>query len=253
MAIFEWDAKTYSALPLPHVRWGRGVVEQLDLAPTATVLDLGCGTGRDVEVLVAAHPHVNVVGIDGSIRMLTEFGERLAGHGERVRTANADLQQPLTLDQLGLAAPADAVFSVACFHWIPDHGALFANIASVLRSGGRLVAECGGAGNVAGVDRAIEAVTGESGDHGWNFAGVASTRSQLEEAGFTAIEVRLVPDPWVVQTREQVEAYLATVVLGAELAARPDSEHADFVRAVADQIEDLTFDYVRLQLAATKR
>ena len=39
----------------------------------------------------------------------------------------------------------------ATFHWIADHRTLFANLAAVLRPGGRISAQCGGAGNIASV------------------------------------------------------------------------------------------------------
>ena len=43
----------------------------------------------------------------------------------------------------------NAVLSTATFHWVLDHDALFRNLARVLRRGGRLEAQCGGAGNIA--------------------------------------------------------------------------------------------------------
>src|SRR5207244_8478409 len=47
--------------------------------------------------------------------------------------------------------PVDAIFSNAVFHWVPDHDRLFARLHAALRPGGRLVAQCGGHGNIAKV------------------------------------------------------------------------------------------------------
>lgn len=42
----EWDAAGYDALPLPHERWGRRLLDTLPLTGDETVLDVGAGTGR---------------------------------------------------------------------------------------------------------------------------------------------------------------------------------------------------------------
>ena len=44
--------------------------------------------------------------------------------------------------------PVDAILSTATFHWIADHERLFARLHAALRPGGRLVAQCGGEGNI---------------------------------------------------------------------------------------------------------
>src|SRR5690242_8759650 len=149
----EWDAVRYDAQPLPHLRWGRRTIERLDPAADATVLDAGCGTGRDAEVLLERLSSGRVVAVDGSRQMLERLRERLAADLDRVDVVLADLSRPLPVTR-----PVDAVLSVAAFHWVLDHDALFANLAAVLRPGGRLATECGGAGNIASVSAAIEAV-----------------------------------------------------------------------------------------------
>lgn len=248
MTVFEWDARSYDAMPLPHEQWGMGVVRRLEPQADELLLDLGCGTGRDVEHLLAIQSGVEVVGVDASTQMLSEFDRRFDGRGG-VRSVHADLTQPLSADRLGLRRSVDGVFSVACFHWVPDHGSLFARIAGVLRPGGRLVAECGGAGNVTRVSAAIAAAKGVEPDH-WAFEGADTTRQQLEQAGFVVDDVRLRPDPLVLPDRVQLEAYLATVVLGNDLAALPVEEHDRYVSAVADGVPDHTIDYVRLEFEA---
>ena len=248
MTVFEWDARSYDAMPLPHEQWGVGVVRRLAPCSGEVLLDLGCGTGRDVEHLLAVEPGAEVVGVDASKQMLAEFDRRFEDR-VGVRSVRADLTQPLRPDQLGLRRPVDGVFSVACFHWVPDHTSLFTRVAGVLRPGGRLVAECGGAGNVARVSAAIAAAKGTDPDH-WAFEGADETRGQLERAGFVVDDVRLRPDPLVLPDRTGLEAYLATVVLGKDLAALPVAEHAAYVSRVADGVPDHTVDYVRLEFEA---
>ena len=52
------------------------------------------------------------------------------------------------LVELELPEPVDLVFSNATFHWIPDHDALFAALHRNMKPGARLLAQCGGKGNI---------------------------------------------------------------------------------------------------------
>ncbi|MGW5350779.1 class I SAM-dependent methyltransferase [Streptomyces sp. NPDC004031] len=242
----EWDAKTYDSLPLPHLGWGRRTLGRLELRGDERVLDAGCGTGRDTEGLLDRLPQGQVVAVDGSVRMLDQLRERLSGRLDRVEVVHADLTKPLPFD-----GEVDAVFSVAAFHWIEDHAALFSSLAGRMRPGARLVTECGGQGNIAAVNAAVAEVTGEARD-AWEFAGVEDTRQRLAEAGFTDVEVQLRPDPARFEPGEQLEAFLATVVLGAYLDAMAEDDREPFVKAVAARLAEPVVDYVRLEIAATR-
>ena len=137
----EWDARTYDRVADPMTRWGNAVLDRLPLTGDERVLDAGCGTGRVTEVLAERLPNGHVVALDGSAAMVDEARDRLARFGDRVSYVVADLGSPIPLDE-----PVDAILSTATFHWVPDHDALFANLAAVLRHGGWLVAQCGGVG-----------------------------------------------------------------------------------------------------------
>jgi trans-aconitate 2-methyltransferase len=112
--LLEWDAQTYDSLPLPHERWGRGVIARLGLSGGETVADIGCGTGRDAGQLLGLLPRGRVIAVDGSEQMLAQLRARLAGDLNRVDIVPADLREPLSLPR-----PADAAMSVAALHWIP--------------------------------------------------------------------------------------------------------------------------------------
>jgi trans-aconitate 2-methyltransferase len=243
----EWDAVSYDAQPLPHLEWGRRTIERLDPEPDATVLDAGCGTGRDAVTLLERLPRGRVIAVDGSSRMLEALRARLTpALAERVDVVRADLQSPLPVE-----GPVDGVLSVAAFHWIQDHAALFANLAAVLRPGGRLVTDCGGAGNIARVSAALDSL-GVADAKAWNFADVAETRARLEDAGFTPLDVRLRPDPARFDDRHQFVDYLRTIVLGVQLDRLPPVQHEGFLESVADRLEDRVIDYVRLEITAVR-
>ncbi|HLY14557.1 MAG TPA: methyltransferase domain-containing protein, partial [Candidatus Limnocylindrales bacterium] len=236
----DWDAATYDRIADPMTRWGGFVLARLPLRGEETVLDAGCGSGRVTELLAEALPRGHVIALDGSPAMLDEARARLARFGSRIEFVQADLREILPLK-----APVDAILSTATFHWLPDHDALFRNLAAVLRPGGRLVALCGGAGNIAAI-QAILATLGDGWLGPWTFATPAETERRLTEAGFTEIETWLTPEPTPLEPGPATETYLATIILGDHLARLPESEREPFVRAVAERMVRPEIDYVRL-------
>lgn len=235
------------AVPLPHEHWGATAIAQLRLEGNETVLDFGCGTGRDAEHLLSLLPHGHVVAVDGSQRMLSELRRRLADDLGRVTMVQADLRQPLALAQ-----EVDAALSVATLHWLPDHAAVFGTVAAVLRPGGQFIAECGGYGNIETFRTALRDVSGADGDEIWNFADVEETTANLRTAGFTDIDVRLIPDPARLERGEQLEAFIATVMLGAQLRDMSVDDRRPFVHEVAQRLPEPVIDYVRLQISAVR-
>lgn len=244
----EWDAEAYERLAEPQELWGRRILGLLDLAGDETVLEAGCGTGRDTARLLERLPRGRVIALDGSAAMLERLRTRLAGRLDRVQLLQADLERPLPLN-----GPVDVVFSVAAFHWVQDHRALFRNLADVMRPGARLVADCGGKGNIARVSRAVERVTGAPAEPGiWNFSEPATVRSNLAAAGFTDIQVELHGEPVRLPERQVLERFLTSVVLGSHLQKLPEAERDRFVEQVADLLPGREIDYVRLTILATR-
>ncbi|HEY0373573.1 MAG TPA: class I SAM-dependent methyltransferase [Amnibacterium sp.] len=247
MDLLEWDAATYDSLPLPHERWGAGVIERLDLRGDETVIDLGCGTGRDTERLLDRLPGGRVVAVDGSLQMLDRLRERLGPRLDRVEVVHADLTQPFPEVVRGNAA-----MSVATFHWVPDHPALFRRVAAALPRNGRFEAEFGGAGNIAGFLQAVERAGGPKDESPWDFAGREDTIEALLGAGFQDVHVRVVEDPAVLERGPQLEAFIATVLLGATLRDMDPEEGRALVKRVAAELPEPVIDYVRMQISAVR-
>jgi len=244
---FEWDASTYDSLPLPHIGWGQGVLDRLAPGASDTVMDVGCGTGRDTVHLLDRLPEGRVVAVDGSEQMLEQLRSRVGDRADGVEVVHADLRRPFEY------APAvNGVMSVATFHWLPDQAVVFRSVRGVLKPGGPFVAEAGGEGNIAQVRRALSDLGVDRGGSKWNFAGVDDTVALLRSAGFVDIEARLVADPIHLEPGDQLEAFLATVVLGPDLAELPSAARRPFVQAVAKRLPDAVIDYVRLQFEAVR-
>ena len=99
--------------------------------PTLVVGDLGCGTGQLTETIA---PHVRrVIAMDGSADMLEAARARV---GQRL---NVDIRQG-DLEALPLqAGELDAAMLSLVLHYSPDPGRALAEVARVLKPGGRLL------------------------------------------------------------------------------------------------------------------
>jgi trans-aconitate 2-methyltransferase len=243
----DWDARTYDRVADPMARWGEAVLARLSLDGHETVLDAGCGSGRVTEMLASRLPDGNVIALDGSPSMVEAARDRLARFGERVEYLVADLGAALPIEPASL----DGVLSTATFHWVPDHDALFRNLAAATRPGGRLVAQCGGAGNVASIERVLVTL-GDGWRGGVHFETAGDTARRLTTAGYVDVECWLSEEPTRFERGEPFETYLRTVVLGAHLADMPRDRQDAFVHAVADRLGEPLIDYVRLNIVARR-
>ncbi len=227
-------------------RWGSAVLERLPLAGDELVLDAGCGSGRVTEALLARLPTGRVIAADAAPSMLVEARRRLERFGDRVSFVECDLGRPLPLD-----TPVDAVFSTATFHWVADHQALFVNLAAVLRPGGWLVAQCGGAGNIASV-RQVVADLGDPWPGPWTFATPEETVARMEAAGFVDVQAWLNDEPTWIEPGEPMETFLRTVMLRAHVDRLPEDRQSAFVHEVAERLPSPELDYVRLNMVARR-
>jgi trans-aconitate 2-methyltransferase len=178
------------------------------------------------------------------LHMLAKLRQRLARYGNRVTVIEADLTEPLPATR-----PADAIFSIATFHWLLDHDRLFANLAAALRPGGQLVFECGGLGNVATIAAAIDEIPGP-GSRLWNFRGPEETHDALLCAGFTQVEAYLRPHSVTFAGRDEFLRYFGTTGIAYAATGFNPAAHNAFVQAVAERLPQLVFDYVRLEATA---
>jgi trans-aconitate 2-methyltransferase len=240
-----WDARTYDRSSEPQQAWAAEVLARLKgIAPDATVLDVGCGTGRVTEALLELVPRGRVLAMDASADMVALARSRL---GDR---AEVWCQDALELD---LDEPADAIVSTAALHWVTDHDRLWGRLARVLRSGGALEVQCGGEGNIDGVREVIEAVARDiapelAGWSPWVFAGPGETERRLREAGFTETRCWLEERPTYPQ---DVDAFVRTSILAAHLERLPEERREPFAAAVVAGVR-LPLDYVRLNASAVR-
>jgi trans-aconitate 2-methyltransferase len=234
----DWDAETYTRVGTGIMALGHEVLERTELRGDEVVLDAGCGPGELTAELAARVPRGRVYAVDGSPRMAQLARERLS---DRATVWVSDLLE------LEVPEPVDVVFSAATFHWIADHDTLFRRLRAALRPGGRLVAQCGGAGNIAAIREAIVEVSGDPWMP-WNFAAPEETEERLRAAGFAQARAWLYDRP--VKPDEPL-AFLKTVILGEHLPRLPEGERDAFAQAVLDRLErPFVAGYVRLNMEA---
>ncbi len=245
----DWNAASYHRVSGPMEAMGLTVLARLQLVGDETVLDAGCGTGRVTAHLVDRLPRGHVIAVDASPAMVAEAREYL---GDR-----ADIRQ-VDLLELELGEPVDAVFSTATFHWILDHERLFGRLFAALRPGGRLVAQCGGHGNIrqvlAAADEVAAAPEYSDAFAAWrrasHFATAEETTALLEDAGFADIHCWLEPNPVV---PDDPLAYLTTIALRDHLSRLPGDRQSEFTNDVLTLLpEPVTVDYVRLNIDARR-
>src|SRR3954447_14302577 len=245
----DWDAPTYERLSAPIAAMGADVLDRLVLAGDETVLDAGCGTGKVTQILRDRLPRGHVIAVDAAPSMVEQARAQLP--------PDVDVLQADLLD-LALDEPVDAILSTATFHWIGDHDRLFATLSAALKPGGRLVAQCGGAGNVEEIKDAgfgaaseppyAEHLAGWPGD--WHFETPQDTERRLRAAGFT--------DVWCWPPRVDVDrgaraGSLRAICLGSFLERLPEELREPFMASALDRLPDpLTIHYVRLNILARR-
>jgi trans-aconitate 2-methyltransferase len=246
----DWDATSYDRVSTPQVEMAKAVLERLPLRGDETVLDAGCGSGRVTALLLERLPDGHVVAVDSAPSMVEHAREALPPSRATV------LCQSLT--ELILEEPVDAAFSNAVFHWIADHERLFQRLSAALKPGARLVAQCGGKGNIDAFRRLADEVAAEPpyAEHmsdfegPWNYAAPEDTEALLAAAGFD--EVRCWLEPWPVSPENPLE-FARTVCLGNHLEALPEELRERYAEEVVRRSgAPLTLEYVRLNIDARR-
>jgi trans-aconitate methyltransferase len=243
----HWDPARYQRNAGFVAVLGQPVVELLAPRPDERILDLGCGDGALTAVLAE---QAWVTAVDAS-------AEQVAA--ARVRGLDAHVADGT---QLGFAEEFDAVFSNAALHWMRDPDAVIDGVWRALKPGGRFVAECGGAGNVATVLEALHAAVARRGADGhavnpWYFPSVDEYRARLKRRGFTVASIDLIPRPTRLPGRLAdwldtfAESFLAAVPAEERGAVKDEVEAAVRV-PLCDANGAWTVDYARLRFAALK-
>ncbi len=129
--LLDLDAEVLSEYHREVAEW---VSANLD--GRARVIDVGAGTGTGTLALARQLPDAEVIALDVDEEMLKHLKDkaRASGLDDRIRTVQADLDQPWPA---GLE-PADLVWAANSMHHMGDPARAVAQIYQVLRPGGLL-------------------------------------------------------------------------------------------------------------------
>jgi trans-aconitate methyltransferase len=247
----NWDAELYEAKHAFVWKFGQDLIALLDPKPGERVLDLGCGPGQLTRQL--ADRGAEVVGVDVSLEMIGQ-----------ARQNYPELQFLLAdASKLGFEGEFDAVFSNAALHWMLDASAVARSISRALRPRGRLVAEMGGRGNIAHIERAIADVLRTNGFSFENarrtfFPSVAEYSTLLEQAGLEVRFAELFDRPTPLEGTDGMKNWLKQFAW-YYFENMPPGSREPALAAVVDRLRPELYvngawqaDYRRLRVSALK-
>jgi len=128
--VYDWTRRYYL--------FGRDrLIDRIADHPPGDVLEVGCGTARNLRRLHRLAPDHRLYGMDASTQMLdtARRGLRRDGASSRIRLAHG-LASDVGPDMFGRTAPFDVVFCSYVLSMIPNHDAAIRASLQALRPGG---------------------------------------------------------------------------------------------------------------------
>lgn len=244
----KWDAKGYTNnFSFVH-QYGGALLEMID--GVGSVLDLGCGNGALTKQL--AERGMNAVGMDASAELL-----------EVARESHSELKFVLgDATDFELAAPVDAVFSNAVFHWIDaaKQEAMLRCVNRALKVGGQFVFEFGGKDNNAMIHGALARAFAKRGLEyriPFYFPSIGEYAPMLERAGFRVEYASLFDRPTELKGDDGLADWIRMFV---KVPFEGVDQKDEIIREAVESLRGELYrdgkwyaDYVRIRMKAVKR
>jgi len=130
--VYRYQRKIYDVTRKYYLLGRDDLIAEMDVAPGAHVLEVACGTGRNLENLRRHHPQVRLYGLDISAQMLITAQAKL---GQRAKLAQADACD-FAPERLFGQAQFDHIVLSYCLSMIPDWEGAIAQACRCLAPGG---------------------------------------------------------------------------------------------------------------------
>ncbi|HIK37046.1 MAG: class I SAM-dependent methyltransferase [Geminocystis sp.] len=129
---FDLWARTYDLIPTTifYQTIHRRLLSYVVLPSPCLVLDVGCGTGKLLNLLAARYPQLKGIGLDLSPEMLKQARKANRHHPRLIFVGGNAENLPFADNQF------DAVFNTISFLHYPNPEAVFQEVARVLKPGG---------------------------------------------------------------------------------------------------------------------
>lgn len=249
----KWNSSLYDQQHDFVSRYGEDLIALLAPRQGEYIADIGCGTG-DLAAIISS-TGATVTGIDHSPEMIARAEKKYPGIRFQVQSA-----ENFTADQ-----PLDAVFSNATLHWVLHAERAARCICQSLKTNGRLVAELGGKGNVAGITSALKAALISKGYPGpaakqvWYFPSLAQYCMLLEQQGFRVVLAAHFNRDTLLKNEQGIRNWIAQ--FGQPyLQEVPAAAAEAIITAAEEQLRPTHYrdgnwyaDYVRLRVVAIKQ
>ncbi|MFH1031853.1 MAG: class I SAM-dependent methyltransferase [Chloroflexota bacterium] len=130
------------AIRRTYLPYSRIAVQALHLQPGKTVLDIGCGTGLNFELILnSIGTSGTLIGIDSSVKMLARARKKVEQQGwKNVHLFQQDARKLDDSDFKSLTVSRISIDSIICtlgFSVFPDWQAVFERSFDLLKNGGR--------------------------------------------------------------------------------------------------------------------
>jgi S-adenosylmethionine-diacylgycerolhomoserine-N-methlytransferase len=134
---YRWHAAVYDATRWSFLFGRAALLRKLPIPPraSASLLEVGCGTGHNLRLLARRHPELHLLGVDVSPDMLDRTARAMARYSRRVQLfEQAYGIEPVKYQQ----APDIILFSYALTMFNPGWEAAIEQALNDLEPGGRI-------------------------------------------------------------------------------------------------------------------
>ncbi|WP_316863321.1 class I SAM-dependent methyltransferase [uncultured Cohaesibacter sp.] len=133
----RWDAQQTGFIRHRDLRFDSmvTVIRNICQNKKTRVLDLACGPGSLIELLLKSIPEIEIVGVDKD-PLLIAIAHDVFGDDDRITLLEVDLDAPSWMDEI--SGEFDAVVSTTALHWLEPHilCRVYFEIADLIRPGG---------------------------------------------------------------------------------------------------------------------
>jgi trans-aconitate 2-methyltransferase len=233
----DWDGAGYARISGLQRAMATASLEDVAVAGTERVLDVGCGDGYVTRVIASRVPCGSVLGVDASPRMVE------AARAADDRLANVSFQVG-DVTTMSFGPDFDLVVSFNALHWLAEQETAYRNIAAALKPTGRALVQFVCHGPRPSVERVAMDVTG---DPRWApaFAGFEQPFVHIDpddltsiagSAGLDVTRQSVVDRAWDFGSRDRF-AQWCTVGFSDWTSRLPAEDLPAFVGAVVERYE----------------